>query len=118
MKFKSSTSKWRDQYTEAAEHLWRDRESFFSNPRNAEEMRERLVAGKLETLRDIARELRRHGVYSRKTALCKIEFALLKRLHIMLNPGMKWENFVSQTVGMGWFHEARHRLTGAPKQAA
>lgn len=107
MKYRPRTSAWRDRHAEAGEHLRKDRDSFFSNIENVREIVRRLRVGHSKALRDIAREIRAKGIYSRKTALCQVEVMLLKRLHHEHMPTVKWDAFVRTTVGLGWLKDER-----------
>ena len=104
MKYRKSTIAWRAQFAEAAAHIWNDRARFFNDPRNVNEIITRLRSGKAEALRDVARELRKRGIYSGKTALCTIEHALMVRL-FHAKEAADWPSFVRSTVGLGWLKE-------------
>lgn len=96
-------------HAEAAEHLEQDRQEFFSDPANVRKMTQRLQAGHRDALRDIAREIRAAGIYSRKTPLCQVEMALLRRLHNTCSSTVTWHTFIQTTVGLGWFHTGDRR---------
>jgi hypothetical protein len=107
MKYRQRTSAWRDRHAEAGEYLKKDRDCFFSNPANISEIITRLQCGHAKALRDLAREIRAKGIYSRKTALCQVELALLKRVRLAHAPTATWMSFVRGTVGLGWLKDDR-----------
>lgn len=107
MIYHKDTDRWRGIHAEAAAHLYAVRAAFFANRKNARTMFRRMKKGHSQALREIAREIRDAGIYSRKTALRQVEFALLARLHSEYHPSQPWSDFTRETVGLGWLAEER-----------
>jgi len=110
MTYNRNLSQWRSQFAEAASALRAERDRVFHSGHL--DMITRIRGGGCQALRDLALELREHGVYSRKLAPCTVEQLILSRLHSNDWQQRTWRQFVGDTVGLAWF---RPRRTGRRK---